>query len=72
MHCQQQLSMWALQCLKRPEPIGVGYAAQYIIKPFLGYTIAKVIFDPGRPIAALQSYFSGALHYPRLVQDNTM
>jgi len=31
-----------MQCLKRPEPIGVGYAAQYIIKPLLGFLITKV------------------------------
>ena len=32
----------ALQCMKNPVPIGVGYLAQYIIKPFLGFCIAKV------------------------------
>ena len=31
----------ALQCMKNPVPIGVGYLAQYIIKPFLGFCIAK-------------------------------
>jgi len=31
-----------MQCIKRPEPIGVGYAAQYIIKPLLGFLITKV------------------------------
>lgn len=35
-----------MQCMKRPEPIGVGYAAQYIIKPVLGYSIAKVKMNP--------------------------
>lgn len=28
--------------MKNPVPIGVGYLAQYIIKPFLGFCIAKV------------------------------
>lgn len=31
------------ECMKRPEPIGVGYAAQYIIKPLLGFLISKVL-----------------------------
>ena len=34
---------FCLQCLKRPEPIGVGYAAQYVIKPLLGFVISKVL-----------------------------
>ena len=32
----------ATQCAKNPVPIGVGYLAQYIVKPLLGFTIAKV------------------------------
>ncbi len=32
-----------LQCAKDPVPIGVGYLAQYIVKPLLGYGIAKVL-----------------------------
>ncbi|CAL5219136.1 g912 [Coccomyxa viridis] len=31
------------QCMKNPVPIGVGYLAQYIIKPLLGFCIAKVL-----------------------------
>lgn len=31
-----------MQCMKNPVPIGVGYLAQYIIKPLLGFAIAKV------------------------------
>ncbi|BDA41888.1 probable sodium/metabolite cotransporter BASS1, chloroplas [Coccomyxa sp. Obi] len=31
------------QCMKNPVPIGVGYLAQYIVKPLLGYAIAKVL-----------------------------
>ncbi len=31
-----------LQCAQNPVPIGVGYLAQYIIKPLLGFMIAKV------------------------------
>lgn len=31
-----------VQCLQRPKPIGVGYAAQYVIKPLLGFLISKV------------------------------
>lgn len=31
-----------LQCAEDPVPIGVGYLAQYIVKPLLGYCIAKV------------------------------
>ena len=33
--------------MKNPVPIGVGYLAQYIVKPLLGFTIAKVPFHPG-------------------------
>lgn len=33
------------QCLKNPVPIGVGYLAQYIVKPLLGFLIAKVGHD---------------------------
>ena len=32
--------------MKNPVPIGVGYLAQYIIKPFLGFCIAKVGVKP--------------------------
>ena len=44
------------QCMKNPVPIGVGYLAQYIVKPLLGFCIAKVqlrgrISSP-RPLAA--------------------
>lgn len=28
--------------MKNPVPIGVGYLAQYIVKPLLGFLIAKV------------------------------
>ena len=35
-------SMAELQCAQNPVPIGVGYLAQYIVKPLLGYGIAKV------------------------------
>jgi BASS family bile acid:Na+ symporter len=31
------------QCLKNPVPIGVGYLAQYIVKPLLGFAIAKTL-----------------------------
>ena len=31
--------------MKNPVPIGVGYLAQYIVKPFLGFCIAKVGFQ---------------------------
>lgn len=31
-----------MQCMKNPVPIGVGYLAQYIVKPLLGFCIAKV------------------------------
>ncbi len=34
-----------VQCAKDPVPIGVGYLAQYIVKPLLGYGIAKVLFQ---------------------------
>lgn len=34
-----------LQCLARPKPIIVGYLAQYLIKPVLGFIIAKVLPD---------------------------
>ena len=37
-----------VQCAKNPVPIGVGYLAQYIVKPLLGFMIAKV---PVWPIA---------------------
>ncbi|KAL0017967.1 hypothetical protein WJX77_001251 [Trebouxia sp. C0004] len=31
------------KCAKNPVPIGVGYLAQYIVKPLLGYGIAKAL-----------------------------
>lgn len=31
-----------MQCLKQPVPILVGYLAQYIVKPVLGWAIARV------------------------------
>jgi BASS family bile acid:Na+ symporter len=31
------------ECMKNPVPIGVGYLAQYIIKPLLGYAIAQAL-----------------------------
>lgn len=31
------------KCAQNPVPIGVGYLAQYIVKPLLGYGIAKVL-----------------------------
>lgn len=31
------------ECLKRPEPILFGYAAQYVVKPFLGFLISKAL-----------------------------
>lgn len=31
------------QCLKNPVPIGVGYLAQYIVKPLLGFAIARFL-----------------------------
>ena len=31
-----------MQCSQNPVPIGVGYLAQYIVKPLLGWAIAKV------------------------------
>ncbi|KAK9822155.1 hypothetical protein WJX81_000329 [Elliptochloris bilobata] len=34
------------QCMKNPVPIGVGYLAQYIVKPLLGFGIAKVLSLP--------------------------
>ena len=34
------------QCLKNPVPIGVGYLAQYIVKPLLGFAIAKALALP--------------------------
>ena len=34
--------MCMVQCAADPVPIGVGYLAQYIVKPLLGYVIAKV------------------------------
>ena len=34
--------LWGTQCMSNPVPIGVGYLAQYIVKPLLGYLIAKV------------------------------
>ena len=37
----------AAQCMKNPVPIGVGYLAQYIVKPLLGFMIAKV---PSHPV----------------------
>ena len=30
------------QCLSRPKPILFGYAAQYVVKPLLGYAISQV------------------------------
>ena len=36
----------AVQCMKNPVPIGVGYLAQYIVKPLLGFCIAKVLPIP--------------------------
>ena len=33
-----------MQCMKNPVPIGIGYLAQYIVKPLLGFCIAKVGF----------------------------
>ena len=42
MRCADQLVHVVLQCMKNPVPIGVGYLAQYIIKPLLGFAIAKV------------------------------
>ena len=36
------LNLSVLQCAADPVPIGVGYLAQYIVKPLLGYVIAKV------------------------------
>ena len=41
-----------MQCMKNPVPIGVGYLAQYIVKPLLGFCIAKV-----GSISALPSQF---------------
>lgn len=35
-----------MQCMKNPVPIGVGYLAQYIVKPLLGFCIAKVLLIP--------------------------
>ena len=40
--CVDKVVHVALQCMKNPVPIGVGYLAQYIIKPLLGFAIAKV------------------------------
>lgn len=40
LKCSQIL--YAVQCAADPVPIGVGYLAQYIVKPVLGYVIAKV------------------------------
>lgn len=34
------------QCLRNPVPIGVGYLAQYIVKPLLGFAIAKALALP--------------------------
>lgn len=31
-----------MQCASNPVPIGVGYLGQYLIKPLLGFLIAKV------------------------------
>ena len=39
----------ALQCLKQPVPILVGYLAQYIVKPVLGFAIARVSLLPKHP-----------------------
>lgn len=41
---RQGNSVPELQCAQNPIPIGVGYLAQYIVKPLLGYGIAKVCF----------------------------
>ena len=44
-----------LQCLARPKPIIVGYLAQYLVKPFLGFLIAKVtccVRGPSLPACA--------------------
>lgn len=31
-----------VQCASNPVPIGVGYLGQYLIKPLLGFLIARV------------------------------
>ena len=38
-----------MQCMKNPVPSGVGYLAQYIVKPLLGFCIAKVLPIPSPP-----------------------
>ena len=35
-----------VQCASNPVPIGVGYLGQYLIKPLLGFLIAKVRAHP--------------------------
>ncbi len=35
--------------MKNPVPIGVGYLAQYIVKPLLGFCIAKVLAPARAP-----------------------
>jgi BASS family bile acid:Na+ symporter len=34
------------ECAKRPAPILVGYLAQYVVKPLLGFAIAKIMQLP--------------------------
>ena len=41
-----------MQCASNPIPIGVGYLCQYLIKPMLGFIIAKASCDPRYPTSA--------------------
>ena len=59
-----------LQCAADPVPIGVGYLAQYIVKPLLGYVIAKVCYSAciARGVQAVVHFLCeqfGDLHMPR-------
>jgi len=40
------LTRTRVQCAGNPVPIGVGYLCQYLIKPMLGFIIAKVRCPP--------------------------
>ena len=45
LHADEVLRV-LVQCMKNPVPIGIGYLAQYIVKPLLGFCIAKVGLTP--------------------------
>ncbi len=58
-----------VQCAKDPVPIGVGYLAQYIVKPLLGYGIAKVLSQSLQPKVWLLTSDSFSKHACHLAEE---